>query len=372
MRAGIMTLHSSYSYGASLQAYATWQALRAIGCEAEFIHYTNANEANQKSLLSVRKDFSALQNVKTTLMNAAFGLTRYQRRAFDAFHAGLPLSARAYSSLEALSHVDAYDVLVSGSDQLWNPSIFGGIDLAYFLGFGEGKKIAYAASAGGHRFTDAEKEAITPLLRAYHGIGVREAFLQGQVRDMVGHEVPVVVDPTLLFDGAYWRTALSPSIDLRRERYLLVYMIGIRYQYYKEHYVPIIEHMARQLGVKIYAVTNARFPYAGCDKRLCGLTPADLLHAIDHAALVISSSYHGIAFSLNLGRPFLALPNVGNTKRMEQLLETVGLEDRVVPDLATARVFAQCDPGIDYPAVHARLRAARERSRAWLEGQIND
>ena len=44
---------------------------------------------------------------------------------------------------------------------------------------------------------------------------------------------------------------------------------------------------------------------------------------IDNAAFVITNSFHGTAFSLNLNTPFVQIPVEGNNQRMQELLELV-------------------------------------------------
>ena len=75
---------------------------------------------------------------------------RYERfEAFSRDH--LRISGHRYESLEELRQADLpYDLLLSGSDQIWTPKIFpdGRFDPVFFGAFSDRRKIAYAPSFG--------------------------------------------------------------------------------------------------------------------------------------------------------------------------------------------------------------------------------
>ena len=151
MRTGLITFHFAHHYGAQLQALATMKAIQRLGHECEIIDYrlphtTRTNQIFKKST-SVRDMAS---DAHTALHYATFQ-RRFQR--FEAFVAEeMDLSSRRYTDFRQFREdPPAYDVYVSGSDQIWNPYIFQDkqFDPAFLLDFvREGRRIAYARRLG--------------------------------------------------------------------------------------------------------------------------------------------------------------------------------------------------------------------------------
>ena len=50
MKIGIMTIHTTFNYGAVLQAYATEELLNGLGYDAELVDYTNNHIQEQLKL----------------------------------------------------------------------------------------------------------------------------------------------------------------------------------------------------------------------------------------------------------------------------------------------------------------------------------
>lgn len=94
------------------------------------------------------------------------------------------------------------------------------------------------------------------------------------------------------------------------------------------------------------------------------LSVGAFLGYIKSASWVVTSSFHGTAFSLLFEKQF-AVPCTGGRRdnRIRSLLERAGLEERMVP--------ADSDPDgvspVDYGPVNDRLQACREESLAFLK-----
>lgn len=368
MKIGIVTLHQSFSYGASLQAYATFKAISKMGFDAEFINYVNKYEQNQNHLISRTKDFGIKKNIIRTVENIFLRRYANRVRAFKNFQKNLP-KTQPFTDKESLNDLQ-YDILISGSDQLWNPDIFGGLDEVFFLNFGKAeKRIAYAASAGSHVFSDYEKDMVAPLLSRYTAISIRENGLKKQVEEMTGEIVYQVLDPTFLVSANEWLQLTNGMNPIANERYILVYMIGVPYRYYRERYAKIIRFYADKLDAKVYAVSPDSFIHVyGCDKNLNDITPFELVQVINNAELVITSSFHGVAFSINLNKKFIALKN-SNPLRVGNLLQLCGLEDRIIDSLEPEKCERLLNH-VDYQKTNEVLREMREFSYNWLKEQI--
>lgn len=64
---------------------------------------------------------------------------------------------------------DIYDILVCGSDQIWNPKASGENDPIYYLDFGTTTcKFSYAASSGSVRFGDENPELFKSICKTWN------------------------------------------------------------------------------------------------------------------------------------------------------------------------------------------------------------
>lgn len=97
-----------------------------------------------------------------------------------------------------------YDILISGSDQIWNPRCGGLVNKlnpAYFLAFVSNKrckKISYASSIGSYQFNKDEQNQIKRWLSEYTAISTREQSGKEQLSTFINKEIQVTLDPTLL------------------------------------------------------------------------------------------------------------------------------------------------------------------------------
>ena len=168
MKTGLLTFYHIHHYGAMLQAYATERAVASLGSECEIIDYY----VNQDNTLFQRPTGlgSAAHDAHTALHYGPLK-ARYER--FEAFsRENLNISGRRYQSLEELRQAELpYDVLLSGSDQIWNPKIFpdGRFDPVFFGAFSHKRKIAYAPSFGIPRIPDGMEEELRTYLEGFYG-----------------------------------------------------------------------------------------------------------------------------------------------------------------------------------------------------------
>ena len=103
---------------------------------------------------------------------------------------------------------------------------------------------------------------------------------------------------------------------------------------------------------------------------LVDIGPADFISLFENAAMVFTNSFHGTAFSVNLGKDFYTvLSKVGKkNSRMTSLLSILGLESRII--------YHEDDTAIDYSSYDKErtqelLQAERDKSVRYLEKSIN-
>ena len=363
MKAGLVTFYHIHHYGALLQAYATQRAVERCGGTCEIIdYYVNQNNALFRKPTGLG---SAAADVHTALHYGPLK-NRYQR--FEAFAKEyLRISGHRFESFEELQNAELpYDLILSGSDQIWNPKIFpdGHFDPVFFGAFSPRRKIAYAPSFGIPHVPEEMEEELRGYLKNFSHISTRERQGQTIVEEVTGETVPVVLDPTLLLDREEWgKAAHAPA---QQGGYILCYCISK-----PAALEPYIRQLAEKTGLPVVQLCGIRqkvHPKARC---VLDAGPSEFLGLFRGASYVCTNSFHGTVFSVQFQKPFftavapteLAAPE---SSRTFSLLSRLGLTERIIGKGDTA---ALTDP-VDWAAVDEKLTAAREDSLAYLRAAL--
>ncbi|AXE65050.1 hypothetical protein BBF93_13095 [Hyphomonas sp. CACIAM 19H1] len=374
MKIGILTYHFADSYGALMQAYALRAWLRGQGHDAQFVNYHPAYVEGGGpfdapwDLRKWKKNATILYMRLTALQRGLFGNRPYIE-SFEQFRKDhLGVSGPALETLEDVAGGDLPDVLVCGSDQIWNPSAQRGLDPVYFLqipGAERCYRFSYAASFGRATLDPAFHAEAGELLSSLDGISVREQSGIDIVGSISGRIAVCVPDPTLLlgdFSGLLAHAAPGPSGH--------IFSYALRAG---EPVAAICRQAASRLEAEVVSPFNParRWPKIG---KTIYPSPIDWLAGIDRSALVVSNSFHGIALSIILQRPFIAasLPGAkqGLSERIRNLLILAGLEDRLVTEYDEHRIDELIQTPINWLQTDQRLRAQRKDGEQFLQLQL--
>lgn len=363
--AHIITYHNSYNYGACLQAYASQMVLEQLDFSVQFIDYRNVFEddgAGKSAGYFLRKGM--LKSTASACLHNALGYKRYFTKAFAEYHASVPKTSLHSRSITDFQNLET-DLLVVGSDQMWNGTISGSVDPAFLLDFGcAAKRISLATSMGNYEFNENDAALARRCLARFDAISVRERYTKVQIDAITGGDAFVCLDPTLLLGARDWRMFARRPDDVGDEKYLLVFTVDN----HPERAWRVWNRHARELGVPVYRIANNLVPVSHVDRTLRGITPQEFVWLFDHAAYVVTDSFHGTAFSVNLQTPFTVIPNKhGNNVRMTELLESVGLPERF-DDLTGSG----CPPEVDFADAAERLAARRAECLTWVGQQVSD
>ena len=365
LKAGLLTFYHLHHYGAVLQAAATQRALASLGWDCEIIDYFVNQDI--RILKPPTTPGRAASDAYNTLHYPALK-RRWQRfEAFSRDH--LNLTPRRYQSREELCAASLpYDLLVSGSDQIWNPTIFPDqrFDPVFFGAFSPLRKIAYAPSFGTAHLPEGMEEELKAYLAGFSHLSVREAAGRDIIRDTAEREAEVVLDPTLLLTAEDW-AALAAERTVRGD-YILCYCISR-----SGALEPYIRRLAEETGLPVVQLCGTRHKLHPKAKLVFDAGPAEFLSLFRHAAYVCTNSFHGTVFSVLFQRPFFTAAAPAELREPEcsrtfSLLSRLGLTDRIAGrgDAAGLRDLP------DWPAVQGRLAAAREGAMAYLKAALAD
>jgi len=363
MKIGILTFHCAHNYGAVLQCYATQEFLRSKGYDVEIINYRPKylldpyKRFNIKRIIS-KNPIRIIKNVIKELIVLSIRIKRW--RGFEEFiNTNLILSNKVTKE----SIPDNYDIYIVGSDQIWNPQITRGFDRTYFCKFpfvkGNKRYIAYAASMEAKTLDNNAIEHYRDNLRHFDAISVRENKLLDLLQPLIDKPVVQVLDPTLMISPQIWDKIQSDNDE--EDKYVAVYQVRNNV-----NTIRIAYHIANQIGAKVKILVAS--PQINMKDTEQTATPEDFVSTIRSAACVVTTSFHGSAFSVIFNRPFYTIKlNDGADSRSSSLLDSLDLKDRMIGinDLPTFTL-------IDYTNVNNKLNILRENSQCFLREILND
>lgn len=354
---GIITIHSDYHYGAALQAFATAKVLVDKGYSAKIIDYIK--------IPSNLPNFNIINKVLYYL------LSFIRIKNFKSFLKPV-LSNKKYHSLDEImnSFNEDFDIILTGSDQVWNPlhSGLNRLNPAYFAAFADNakyKKVAYASSLGNHKFTEDEIPMVKEWLGAYKHLSTREVYGKQQLESILDTKVSIVVDPTLLLDKESWQGVARRPTKKINFKYVLVYNVGSTI----EHDAKFAKHIANKLGCKVVFMSIKWTTKENIDVNIPHCGPAEFVWLFANAEFIVTSSFHGVAFSVNLNKNFINVLNPKSPQRTHQLLSSVALAERTINSIEE---IDNLDLNIDYIFPNQLLEKQRTDSMEYLINAIEN
>lgn len=359
MKIGILTFHNAYNYGAVLQTYATQELVKSLGHEVVVIDYHN----KKVDWAYERRKFHIRGFLRSTYRCPLYILEKYffwrRRKAYNAFFKhNINLSGKRYDEGMALS-LDTYDVVLIGSDQLWNKKITGGLDRVYWGQFAtlpDTRIVAWSVCMNSISLNAEETKRVRDYLRSFYAISVREESLQTFLKSLTEKEIWHTLDPTLTLPASKWNELCTP---VKQNSYIAVYAVR------KEcETIAFARKLSKQLGKRLVIIRSyAKWYMSAENKEHCG--PAEFLSYIKNADYVVTSSFHGTVFSLLFQRQFVC-PRLDGNVRVEDLLRTVGLSSRMADDWHKALNL----PRIDYSSLSNEFDKKKTETMNFLKNAL--
>lgn len=358
----VITRHAPSNYGSLLQSIATVKTIEGLGHHCEIIDYQRPDEIGLSGVLTQLRGKTGYSNPLKRLIYIAvrYPIEKFAQKRFERMRAKYLSMTKRCVSHEELKQLSA-DAFMTGSDQVWGPMMNGHYDSAYFLQFVEGnsRKLAYAASFGKTKFTEATIADYKKMLLSYDKIAVRESSAVTLLQEWgMSNCIGQVLDPTLLLGKDEWKRLLLSETDEKKyagKKYILVYQI---------HNDPKLSdyanRIAKHTGMELLRVNPYYHQRFRGGKFICCPDLSEFLALIDNASCIITDSFHGTCFSINFGKQFIeVLPNNATGTRNQSILELTGLSNRILRDFND---YSLMDKVIDYGKVDEILKQERAKS----------
>ena len=315
LRVYTFTFQFSRNYGAMLQAYALQTFLKNNGCDVQIVDYWPDYAKKIYHWYSVFANKPTPGNFFRTL-NIIRATT-----VFNLFKKRYLCFTRRCLLIADIETLPPADVIIAGSDQVWNPALIGEYNDAYFLKFKTtAVKASYAASAGQDHFSEEELKAFAEYTRNMDFISVREKTFCEQLRRA---GVPAA------------QHHLDPVFLLSREDYRRISTCGVKGKYILVYYCDQ-EGLTDEAALRLSKLHGNMPVYRIGKSRKAGITGIQyctvnaFLGLIDHAEYVVSSSFHATAFAVIFRKQFYAVCAGDRSSRLTSMLEQFGLADRYI------------------------------------------
>ena len=369
MKIGIITWFGGGNYGTNLQAIALQGYLRKLGYSVQLLNFEI--EAPKKEKLSFLQKIKrqpqkyaikyALKKYKTQIE------TRYQKMKAE-IQRNCVFTEKITSEQNYIDVCNKCDILICGSDQIWNPNWY---HRFYYADYDQiqSRIISYAPSMGVNAIREEQADEIKRSLSRLSAVSVREKKGVALLKSLSLQEPAVVVDPTLLLDAKDWN-AIFPTQKPCEEKYILSMFLTDNASHWRAAQI-----FAKSTGLKQIVIPYCGFSYFQNAEIKVDTGIQDFLNLIRGAEYILTDSFHVTVFSLIYRKQFYTFERFkedafsSQNERIRNILEIANVSDRLVP-YGTHRIDFKND--IKYNAVVDTLNIEIEKSKVFLYKAIGN
>ena len=378
---GIITFwESNDNYGQQLQCWALQQYLLSIGHSPFLIRVRMFTQVRKKSIVKyalkqiiyIVKETIARTiiscsgfnwNLTKRLVLSLFGKDLAYRR-FDDFKRKYIRKSRVFNNYEELkNHPPKADVLIAGSDQIWNADLSEDIWKMTFLQFGDEKaqRIAYAPSMSMNKLSSEQEKLFAQYLHSFDALSAREKLTVEKCKN-IGFNCELVLDPTLLITAHDYEKI---TCNTHSHPYVFIYSIN----YETTNDIPPL-HLLKEIANKdeCHIVVTTGGGYIKNEELLNDViydyaTIQGWIGNIRNAELVVTPSFHGIVFAILFHRNFIFTPLHGRfskgNERVYDLLKSLDISGHIWGE---ENLYST----INWENVEKRLSIMRDNSKKYL------
>ena len=328
---GVVTIDDYQNYGNRLQNYALTKLL-----EAEGLRVINGVRVNTKQDYVICTP-DIIKKIAKTLMPFRLLIDRIEFKTAKCSgllgqrEARFMKFVNRYTSIlppivtsnhrEAMKMLNRYgvDFFITGSDQVWNP-LFAGCAYQILTFAPKDRCLSFAASFGVDEIPPEKAKYFEKNLSRIKYLSVREQRAVEMIKELTGRDADLTLDPTLLLEPEQWQEAVKkPELDLE-SNYICTYFLGEASE--------AVQCFAQEKGLPVYALNSEKCP------ELFILDPGEFLYMIQHAAYVLTDSFHAVAFAIKFHKEFYVFDRkesgmVNMFSRIETITNRFHLENRI-------------------------------------------
>lgn len=345
---GVLTFHRCINYGSYWQARCLVEGLRARGKDATLLDHDSCRVNRAEWRCALQPLLPAKSPASDYVLYAA------KTRKFFGAIAALPLSRRF--ALEHPVGMEACELVIVGSDEVWNLKHpwYGGYPLFFGEGLSTTRIASYAASFGNQAPADGLDREWADKLRKFPRISVRDEHSMRLIRDALGYDPEIVLDPCLQFPET-----TRAEVEHSQPPYVAVY----------GHTFPdwFSREIRRWASARGFELVSIGYRNDWADRQWISAGPQEFAQFMAGAAAVATNFFHGCVFALLNNKPFACAPSDYRANKLRGLAEALGAERHLVSEeTAKARYEGILGEAPD-PAIEERIAGLRRRSNDYLD-----
>lgn len=359
-KVGIITFHNVPNYGAFLQAYALQTKLSNLDYDNVIINYINPDITNRYMPIDITNFLTLVKSFVKIFIKPQRVIRYYIFQ--EQISKYMVLTDKIKLKNDVINEFKKFDVLITGSDQVWNSDITNGLSDIYTLNINDRniKKISYAASVG-NKISENQGYLFEKKLLNLNHISVREKTTKQELKKIIkDKDIFEVIDPTLLLRRAEWDSIIS-NINRNNfdNKYIFIYELTPNDEFEK-----IVNTIQSKTGLPIYCLSTNRKAYKNCKYKDLS-TPFEFVNYIKNAEYIVTTSFHATVFSIIFNKKFWVVPHKTTGSRVTDLLKKLDISNRAVNSLEDFKKL-DFDEDIDYKNANKILEKEREKSINWL------
>lgn len=365
MKIGIISIHSAHNFGSVLQAYALQEKIKKLGNKVQIINYRpNYIDAEYK-LFSIEY-YKKHKGIKNKILRLIFRILTIKSRIkkyqkFENFIKENMDTTKVFSSYKELINYNFdFDVVICGSDQIWNTKITKGIDKTYFLDFINKNilKVAYAPSIGNNKIDKKYIKEFKNKINSFDFLSVREKSTSDFLKKYTNKKINSVLDPTLLLEKKEWDRFIKKSSIKLPNKYVLVYMLE-----YNNKFKDIVLKISNYLNITVISINKRK--YFNKEKLFSNIGPEDFLKLFKNAEMIITNSFHGTAFSIIFEKRICIIPNENSGMRLIDLSNKLGFEKNVITN-EKELILPKITKEPNYKKINDNIKKQKEISEKFI------
>lgn len=376
MKVAIVTLPLHTNYGGLLQAYALKKVLQQLGHEVTVLDRKDKMPAPK----GVKAPLVYMRRILNRMLQGAGAPEIFRERRFrkefpvvsanTSVFVDKYIGPRIVGSFRQIREGE-YDAFVVGSDQVWRPRYFPGVEDA-FLSFAKGwdvRRIAYAASFGTDEL-EYESECLDrcmELLGKFDAVSVREEAGVRMCSEWFDCDSAVhVLDPVMLLSSDEYKELAACAHEHPAKGKMVTYILDKT-----PHKQRVADFIKGVSGLQVHDISVS--PYDREVPLEARVVPPveQWLAGFADAEFVVTDSFHGCVLSILLHKRFIAIGNPGRgMSRLQSLVDMFGLDLRLVHgiDPEDDGEFFMSEP--DWEHVDAVLTERRAGCIEFLRGNL--
>jgi hypothetical protein len=346
---GVLTFHRCINYGSYWQARCLVEGLRSLGHDAHLLDH-RSTDVERTEWRCAMQPLLPQRSTRAEMRLYARKVRRFQQAV-----AALPTS-RPFP-LDRPEAADSYDLILVGSDEVWNLSHpwYGGRHLFFGTGAPANRLVAYAASFGNYDADAGIDAHWSSQLRQFSAISVRDDNSRRLIGQALGSDPALVLDPCLQFRPAVERPPAGEA------PYVAVYG-----HTFSRKFGTAVRRWADSRGLTLLSI-GYRNEWAQEHRLDAG--PSEFAQLIAGSAAVVTNFFHGCVFALLNGKPFACAASPYRMNKVRDLTRAVGAERHLLRDDEEDRIGTLLEAPL--PAhVSTTIDRLRETSTAYLDAAL--